>query len=82
MSAQVSLFGHFIKYVSSLMLVYLFLKQSEQHFFTQDKKRSLYSLAYKIIWNMRNQDMIGLFANTTEKLHFSKAGNFMAGKAY
>ena len=31
---------------------------------------------------MRNQDMTRLFANTTEKLHFSKAGNFMAGQAY
>ena len=41
LSAQVSLFGHFIKYVSSLMLVYLFFKQSEKHFSTQDKKRSL-----------------------------------------
>ena len=49
MSALVSLFGHFVKYVSSLMLVYVFLKQSEKHFFTQDKKRSLYSLGYKKI---------------------------------
>ena len=31
---------------------------------------------------MRNQDMTGLFANTTEKAYFSKAGNFMAGQAY
>ena len=32
---------------------------------------------------MRNQDMTGLFANTTEKVHCSKAGlNFMAGQAY
>lgn len=46
MSAQVSLFGHFIKYVSSLMLVCLFFKQSEKHFSTQDKKRSLQSLGY------------------------------------
>ena len=31
---------------------------------------------------MRNQDMTGRFANTTEKLPFSKEGNFMAGQAY
>ena len=30
---------------------------------------------------MRNKDMTGPFANTTEQLHCSNKGNFMAGLA-